>query len=149
MKNYEINRSTAAIIGLNKKCSKAIEEKREYYINDNSYSIMEHSCRYFGSNYAGRLVGSKDILGTKYKVPIIVEESNELIFFPTTDLDNPQCMWISLKWYDRVEEDCEGNTCIYLKNGKKILTSVSKYSIENQVLKSIKLNFLISSRKKV
>ena len=148
MEKYEINKNTAAIIGLDNGCSKAIEEKRDYYINDTSYSIMEHSCRYFGCTYQGRLMGSKYILGTKYKVPIIVEESNNIIFFPTTDIENPQCMWISLNWFDRVEEDDDGNTYIYLKNGKKISTKISKNSIENQALKSIKLNFLISNRKK-
>ena len=148
MKKYEINGNTAAIVGLGKNNSKAIEDKRDYFINENSYSVMEHSCCYFGSNYNGRLAGSKSILGTKYKVPIIVEESNDLIFFPTTDIENPQCMWISIKWFDRVEEEGE-NTYIYLKNGKKIKTSISKYSIENQVLKSSKLHFLISNRKKV
>ena len=149
MKNYEINKGTAAVIGLNKENSRVIEEKNDYYINDNSYSVMEHSCNYFGSNYNGRLAGSKSILGTKYKVPIIVEESNELIFFPTTDIENPQCMWISIKWFDKVEDDEDGNTYIYLKNGKKIKTSSSKYSIENQVLKSTKLHFLISGRKNI
>lgn len=148
MKKYEINKNTAAIVGLDEENSKVIEENKEYHIEDRSYSVMEHSCRYFGCTYQGRLIGSKCILGSKYKVPIIVEESNNIIFFPTTDIENPQCMWISLKWFDRVEEDKDGNTYIYLKNGKRISTSISKNSIENQALKSIKLDFLISSRKK-
>lgn len=147
MEKYEISKNTAAIVGINDGCSKAIEEKRDYYIKDNSYSVMEHSCKYFGCTYQGRLIGSKSILGTKYKVPIIVEDSNNLIFFPTTDIENPQCMWISLNWFDKVEELNNGVSCIYLKNGKKIYTQISKNSIENQALKSIKLSFLISNRK--
>ena len=127
MKKYEINKKTAAIVGVNKNYSKVIEEKRDYIINDNSYSVMEHSCEYFGSTYNGRSNGSKSILGSKYKVPIIVEETNDLIFFPISEIENPQCMWISLNWFDRVESE-NGNTFIYLKNGKKIKTGISKYS---------------------
>ena len=62
-------------------------------------------------------------------------------------MDNPKCTWIALSWFDRVEEEY-GTTYIYLKNGKRIPTKTSKYSIENQVLRSSKLNYILSNRKK-
>ena len=146
MEKYEINKETAAVVGVNNTFSKVIEKNKEYFIGDSSFSVMEHSCEYFGSTYSGRIIGSKKMLGANYKVPIIVEESNELIFFPISEIENPKCIWISLKWFDRVEEEY-GISYIYLKNGKKIPTKVSKYSIEHQVLRSSKLNLILNNRK--
>lgn len=146
MKKYEINNETLAVIGVNKKFTRVVEKEKEYFINDMSYEIMEHSCEYFGSTYEGRIKGSKNMIGFEYKLPIIVEESNNLIFFPLTDKENPKCTWISLKWFDRVEKE-KGITYIYLKNGKRIPTTVSKYVIENQVLRSSKLQLKLLERK--
>ena len=147
MEKYEINEATAAIIGVNDSLSRVIEKDNDYFVGDSSFSIMENSCEYFGSTCSGRIIGSKKMLGANYKVPIIVEESNEIIFFPISEIDNPKCTWISLNWFDRVEEDYDKNY-IYLKNGKRIPTTVSRYSIENQVLRSSKLNLILNNRKK-
>ena len=146
MEKYEINKNTTAVIGVGEKSSIIYEMNKNYIINDNSFSIMDHSCEYYGSTYRGRLIGSKNMLGLKYKLPIIVEESNNIIFFPICDIENIKCIWISLNWFDRVEEK-SGKSYIYLKNGRKTITTVSKYSIENQVLRSSKLNLVLNSRK--
>ena len=146
IKNYEINPNTEAIIGINKYSTKIVEKDDSYFIDDSSFSVMERSCEYFGSSFSGRNKGSKKMLGANYKVPIIVEESNSIIFFPLSEVNQPECMWISLNWFDRVEIE-DGKTIIYFKNGKKIATDVSKYSVENQVLRSSKLHLILYDRK--
>ena len=45
-------------------------------------SILNKSCIFYGSSLNGRLKGSKDLLKCRYKLPIIISESNRLIFFP-------------------------------------------------------------------
>ena len=120
MEKYEINKETAAIVGINEKFTKIVEKENDYFINDIAYEVMDYSCQYFGSSYLGRVDGSKRILGANYKLPIIVEESNDLIFFPISSPDSPKCIWISLKWYDSVDVE-DGKTFIKLKNGKKII----------------------------
>ena len=148
MEKYEINDNTVAVVGVNDNFSEVIEKNKEYFIKDSSYSVMEHSCEYFGSTCNGRIIGSRKMLGLNYKVPIIIEEANDIIFFPLSEIDNPKCVWIALKWFDSVEEEY-GNTYIHLKNGKKIKTKISKYSIENQVLKASKLHLILNQRKNV
>lgn len=147
MEKYEINKETAAIVGINEKFTKIMEKDNDYFISDVAYEVMDYSCQYFGSSYEGRVNGSKKMLGANYKLPIIVEESNNLIFFPISSADNPRCVWISLKWFDYVKKDETGSK-IYLKNGKKILTSVSKNSIENQVMRASRLSLILNERKK-
>ena len=146
MEKYEINKETLAVVGINKNSTKIVEKEKEYYIKDIAYDVMEHSCKYFGSSYSGRVEGSKKMIGANYKLPIIVEESNDLIFFPVVTPDNPKCIWISLKWYDCVKVE-GGKTYIYLKNGKKIQISASKNSIENQVLRASRLLYVLNERK--
>lgn len=147
MEKYEINKDTAAVVGINEKFTKIVEKENDYFVNDIAYEVMDYSCQYFGSSYLGRVDGSKRILGANYKLPIIVEESNDLIFFPIISPDCPKCTWISLKWYDSVKIE-DGKTYIKLKNGKKIMSSASKNSIENQVLRASRLLLLLNERKK-
>jgi competence protein ComK len=148
MKKYEINRDTLAVVGVNDTSSKVIESNKNYIIEDSSYQVMEDSCNYFGSNIKGRIEGTRKMLGINYKVPIIVEESNDLIFFPLSEIENDKCIWISLNWYDRVVSDNK-KTYIYFKNGRKIEINISKYIVENQASRATRLNYVLNDRKKV
>ena len=146
MKNYEVNHETLAVIGIDKSTSRVIEHKKEYLITDNAYHVMDESCKYFGSSYLGRQEGSKKILGAKYKLPIVVEESSELIFFPIGSLENSNCLWVSLKWFQDVTSRGK-KVYILLKNGKKIECKCSKESIQNQVMRASRLNLILNQRK--
>jgi len=146
MKKYEINNDTLAVVGVNENTSKVLEKSKKYLINDKSYNVMEDACNYFGSSYKGRVEGTKKMIGVNYKVPIIIEESSDLIFFPLDNIENEKCIWISLKWFDKVV-NTNGKTYILFRNGTKILINNSKYSVENQVYRATKLNYLLNSRK--
>ena len=82
--SYEVNVSTLAIIAVNDKLSRIIEKDKEFFINKSTISIIDESCRYYGSTYEGRCDGTKSLLNYSYKLPIIIEESRSLIFFPTS-----------------------------------------------------------------
>ena len=146
MEKYEVNEETLAVIGISNNESKILENNKEYYLNDSAYEVMDYSCQYFGSSYIGRVDGSKKMIGANYKLPIIVEESSELIFFPITSPENNKCIWISLKGYKDVYEDGD-KTIILLKNGKKIESFISKTSIKNQLMRASRLNLILNDRK--
>ena len=57
-------------------------------------NIIENSCEYFGSSYLGRHEGTKKLIGITHKAPIIIEESKNLIYFPTTSPRLTDCVWI-------------------------------------------------------
>ena len=148
MENYEVNEDTAAVMGVNKNATRIIETENEYFINDSAYEVMDYSCRYFGSSYTGRVDGSKKILGANYKLPVIVEESSDLIFFPIASPEDKQCVWLSLKWIKDVYEK-NGNTYVEFKNGKRITCKCSVSSIKNQIMRASRLNTLLNERKKI
>ena len=99
--NYEINYDTQIIIPIGRKSSKIIESEDEYFIKNDTMSILEHSCEYFGSSFEGRKEGTKKLLGITHKSPIIIEESRKIIFFPTSSPDNDNCIWINLEKIDK------------------------------------------------
>lgn len=146
MEKYEIGTNTLAVVGINQNRAKIVEYERDFVVNSNSYEIMDYSCCYYGSSYHGRSLGSRVMLNCEYKLPIIIEETREIIFFPTESPSTKSCTWISLEMIDSV--DGNSKSCwIYFKNGKKIKIGRSKDSIENQIYRATRLKFVLSERK--
>lgn len=144
--NYEINESTIAILSLEKRKSKIIELEEDYIVSKSTTEIINDSCKYFGSSYKGRHEGTKYLTGINYKSPIIIEETTEMIFFPTSSPRFDNCSWISLKHINKYEK--EKNKCkITFKNGLIILLDISYGSLQNQILRSTLLQSIIRDRK--
>ena len=145
VEKYAINNKTIALYSMNTK-TRVYEEKYNFVVNQTSREIMEESCAYFGSSLDGRKKGTKALLGSTYKPPIIVSESNNLIFFPTSSPKGKNCSWLRL---DRVKSYYYRNNhlVVEFKNGDKILLNVSYELLNNQVLKSSRLQTILSERK--
>ena len=109
--NYEISKNTFAIIPIDSNKSEVIEDNGCFIINRNSTKIVDDSCKYFGSSLSGRHEGTKNLIGVNYKSPIIIEETAEIIFFPTNSPRITECTWISLNNLEEYKKN----------NGKTIL----------------------------
>lgn len=144
---YEINRGTLAIVPNEATNSLVYEDEERYLIEEKPFQIMEESCKYFGSTYDGRKNSARDILGAEYKVPIIVEDSDNLIVFPTTSPQSDECIWISLRRVKKFEKIDGTNTRIIFDNNKEIIVPCSYRSIENQVSRASRLDLIMRSRK--
>ena len=144
---YEINRGTLAIVPNETTNSLVDEDEERYLIEEKPFQIMEESCKYFGSTYDGRKNSARDILGAEYKVPIIVEDSDNLIVFPTTSPQSDECIWISLRRVKKFEKIDGTNTRIIFDNNKEIIVPCSYRSIENQVSRASRLDLIMRSRK--
>ena len=130
---YEINSRTIAIIPVAENISQIIEVEDNFLIHQSTTGIIEDSCKFFGSSYSGRHEGTKNLIGVNYKSPIIVEESLELIFFPTASPRIQDCAWLSLNHIENYFK--KGYvTQINFKNGKKIELEISCGSLENQIM---------------
>ena len=124
IESYEINKDTCAVLNVNNEISKVIENNQEYFLPKTSFEVMEDSCSYYGSSYDGRLKGTKMILGGNYKLPIIVEETNNIIFFPTNGSSSNKCSWISLNNVSKYEPH-GGYTKVTFEGGKSIIIRMS------------------------
>ena len=144
---YEISKGTLAIVPNEKETSLVYEDGERYIIDEKPFKIMEESCKYFGSTYNGRKDSARSILGAEYKVPIIVEDTDNLIVFPTTSPLADDCVWISLgrvKMFDKIDSF---NTKIVFDNDKEIIVPCSYRTIENQISRASRLDYIMRKRK--
>ena len=147
--DYEINTDTLAIIPIDDNTSKVYEEEAEYLINKSSNSIIKENCEYYGSSYEGRCIGTKYLTGIKAKYPIIIEETRNIIFFPTSSIRGKQTTWIALdkvKKYNK-NHHYKNKTNICFNNDKKIDINISYYSLDNQVCRATILKSKLYDRK--
>ena len=145
-KSYEINKYTIALIPISTNETKVIEEDNVYIISKSTTEIVKDSCEYFGSSFEGRKEGTKNLVGITYKAPIIIEESRNIIFFPTSSPRFENCTWISLNHVNDYINN-QGNGLIKFKNGISIELTTSFGSLENQVLRATRLESVLRRRK--
>lgn len=144
---YEVSRGTLAIVPNEKESSLVYEDDERYIIQQTPFSIMEESCKYFGSTYEGRKNGAREILGAEYKVPIVVEDSNNLIVFPTTSPSAEDCVWISLGRVKKIEKIDANHTKIIFDNNQVIVVGCSYRTIENQLSRASRLDLILRNHK--
>ena len=143
---YEINDQTLAIIPYSNSKTKIIEADDEYVVDSTPYSIMEHSCEYFGSSLMGRVNGTRSVLGTIYKAPIFVEETKKLIFFPTEAIDSDNVSWVSYRNISNVEK-FNNKSIVKFNNGTAVIIDCPYFSIKNQIFRCNMLESISNSRK--
>ena len=145
MKDYEVNIDTLALISLNEK-TKVYEKNRVFIVDKSANQIIEDSCNFFGSSLSGRQKGTSCLIGINYKCPIIIEESRNLIFFPTCSPRLLSCSWISLNNIEDYYKSPTGKVIVKFKTGQKINLSLSYGVIDNQILRSTRLESVLRAR---
>lgn len=146
MDSYEINADTQAIIPIGEHKSKIIEENRTLIVDESPMKIIERSCRYFGSSYQGRFLGTKNLIGISHKAPIIIEETREIIFFPTNSPRQNNCAWLSLKHLQNYEK-INNASIVKFYSGHLLNLDISYGTLDNQVLRATRLESVLRLRK--
>lgn len=147
MRDYEINEKTLAIVPFGKKKSIVYEDRDCFILDKPVNKIMDSSCKYYGSTFEGRQKGTTSLTGLTYKVPIIVSEENNIIFFPTSSPRLKDCAWISLnninRYYDKKEK-----TLVEFLNQETVELPLSYNILNNQILKASRLESTLRKRTK-
>lgn len=146
MDSYEINKDTVALIPKEDKKTIVYEVDKSFVVDKMPLEIVEESCEYFGSSLEGRQTGTSKLIGFTHKVPVIVEESFDIIFFPTLSPKNKECSWLSYSHIFKPDK-FKDKSIIELKNGKKILVDVSSSIIDNQLYRCSRLKDVLQTRK--
>lgn len=143
---YEVTSATFAVIAINETLSRVIEREKELFINKSTIDIIEDSFKYYGCTYEGRCEGTRNLLNYSYKLPIMIEESKSLIFFPTASPKFAKCSWLSLHDIDKFYRHGE-STQILFKNGYSLVIECSFETIENQLMRATRLDCVMKERK--
>ena len=147
MSNYEINTETLMIIPLSDEKSKVVEYDGEYIVDMLPLEIIKNSCLFFGCSFEGRRDAVKNMLGIDMKVPILVEDSKNIIFFPITSCIKENSIWISYQNLIKYSKLDKFSTVLYFYNNKSFNVKVKYNLVDNQVIRCIKLNSLLLKRK--
>lgn len=146
--DYEISSATQAIVPLSDDKTMIYEEEGEYIVDKPSNQIINYNCNFYGSSYDGRCEGTRSILGIKSKLPIIIEESRNIIFFPTNSVRRKQSTWIALDKIDSYHKN-DKNSYIIFTDGRKVDFDISMFSLENQYYRATLLKSKLADRKLV
>lgn len=146
MNSYRINNKTLAVIPIENNKTKIYEIDDVIVVNRNSKKIIEDNCEYYGSSYEGRRKGTAELIGITHKSPIMIEESNNLVFFPTCSPRIKECAWISLNNIDNYSR-YDNNSIIRFCNNLTLELKVSNKIINNQILKATRLESVLRKRK--
>lgn len=146
MNNYTINNKTLAIVPISDNKTKIYENNNVIVVANSVKNLIEENCRYYGSSYRGRKQGTSDLIGVTHKSPIIIEESSNLIFFPTCSPRLKNCSWISLNNIESYK-DYQMESIITFQNNLTLKIPVSSKIINNQVLRATRLESVYQRRK--
>ena len=147
LNEYEINAETLLIMPYGKNQSKVFEYDGEFIVNMTSLDIIKHSCLYFGCTYEGRKESVKSFIGVDMKVPILIEESRNIIFFPTNSCINRNSIWISYQNLLKYSKLNDFSTILYFRKNKNYKIDVKYKLVDNQVIRCMKLNTFLGKRK--
>lgn len=147
MLDFCVDNKTCAVVPLTNG-SKVIDNQRIRFSKLKPRIIMNKSCKFYGSSLEGRIEGAKNLLGSSYKLPIVLDEEDVLIFFPTSSLRSEDCAWINLKMIDTYYQKNENIAVIVFKNNEKLLLNLSYGVLDKQILRASRLDSIFLARKK-
>ena len=143
---YEIDLSTVMLISLNDIKNKVITMDDEFVLDIDSKKIIDNSCKFFGSSLNDRVNMTKRLINIKSKSPIIIEESRDIIFFPLKSIREKCNIWVSFNNLEKFVKSGD-KTIFYFKGNKQVEIDFSYYIIDNQVTRSLMLDYEVKKRR--
>ena len=126
--------------------SLVLEEKAEFVVKGSPSKMIDNACKFFGASLKGRQIGTKEISQLTHKLPISIDPSSGMYFFPTLSPVNTKCSWIAHTHISKISEAENQCTEITFKNGKRIIIDVSYGSIMNQVNRTAQFRYILDNR---
>ncbi|WP_338449098.1 competence protein ComK [Niallia oryzisoli] len=148
---YLISRSTLAILPMeygSKLYSQIYDLEYDQFSPSKPLELIKMSCRSFCSSYEGRKEGSRQLIGFTHKIPITIDSTNMLYFFPTASPLSKRCAWVSHVHVLHYEKVDAANTLVYFRNKKTAILPVSAYTFENQMLRTALLRTKLMQNKR-
>ncbi|WP_071393852.1 competence protein ComK [Bacillus tuaregi] len=150
IEEYQISRSTLAILPMeygSKLYSQIYDLEVDQFSPLKPLELIKKSCRSFCSSYEGRKEGSRQLIGFTHKIPITIDSTNMLYFFPTASPLSKRCAWVSHVHVLHYEKIDSATTLVYFRNKKTVIIPTSVYTFENQMLRTALLRTNLMQKK--
>ena len=146
MEKYMLTENSVAIMKIFKKTI-IINVDNIQVFNKSLNKILEYNCTFHGCNCVGRKKAAQKILNCKYKVPIVVSEEKNIVLIESNSPRSNVCLYLVVSKiidYHYLDNKLLEIICV---NNIKFRLKISKKSLENLVIKSIRLNNILNYRK--
>lgn len=144
-KKYRISENTLAIIPMGDNNSLIYEVDKMLVINNKPNNIIKLNCILDGSSYQIRVDYSRNITGNMYKSPIVL--NNNIIFFPTCSPRLKEVSWLNIKSINKLSINKDNKSSIIeLINGNQLYFKESLWTLNNQILKASRFEFLLRKK---
>lgn len=134
---YRITKRTVAILpcyDIMKQSRIILEDGTEISTPLRPYQLLQLSCRQYNSSIEERIFVAKRVAGVKGKVPVVIEPTSGLVFFPTKSPKREDCEWYAwshVRDIATVDETTHG--VIITQDGHRIQTNATAYVLKNQI----------------
>ena len=143
--NYIINTRTNYIMYDGKKTIINENGIDHFYKGDYIENILENSCIYYGSTLQGRMKAIRSLINSRYKLPLLISERNNIILFNIKN--KKELIWFNFNQIKDYSKLGGYLSIIFMDNSSKRF--VIKWSVfNNQILKSSRLQLIYLSRYK-
>lgn len=126
--------------------SHVLEDQTKFYVRHKPSKMIDLACKFFGSSLKGRQTGTKEISSMTSKLPISIDPSSGMYFFPTLSPTNPNCSWIAHTHIKDIREIANQRTEIIFSNDQAVVVDVSYGSIMNQVNRTAQYRYILDHR---
>lgn len=141
--NYIIKNDTL-YLRVNNESIYVKEINNEMILNENIIKVLNNSCIYYGSSLKGRILGAKSLIKSKYKLPLIISEKNNLFFINIKDKNGYE-YWLNFQYIkDYIYVD--NLLKIFFVSDKSLFINCSWTIFNNQMLKCSRLYVVYSMR---
>ena len=146
--NYIINDATLALVPEGENATRVIEKYVNYLVKASPITIVDESCKFYGSSFVGRCQSVKYLLGISYKCPIVISEVKDIVVFPTSSGRKEECYWFNYNGVnDYYLNNFKNYLVIVLTNGIEITIKLSQNTFANQLFKASRLMTVMKSKK--
>lgn len=137
MNKYNINSKTMAILSNDKGESIIYEETCFFIVKCRPTFLIKKSCQMYGKSLESAIQNTKRLIGVNYKAPIILNEYENTIYFPTKSIRLANNEWICLnKIKNYYENKRSHKTFVEFNNGKILEFDISYNIMNNQILRA-------------
>lgn len=126
--------------------TRVYELRENFLVPFKTLDIINESCLFYGSDFDGRIKGSKHLTGITHKTPIAIDPTNSLYFFPTTSSKRNDCIWVNSHLVDDPQPFTSGITKVSFLNKKTYEIPVSHRVFNNQLSRAYQLSEKLNKR---
>ena len=143
--DYIINKNTYYLMYDNDKTVINELSTELVFPGNNLKDILENSCKYYGSSLQGRIIGARNLIKSRYRIPIMVSERNNILLFPLSGKKNGEVIWFNFGMIKSYEKNGDFVN-ITFNNGEIRKFMISYVTFNNQILKCSRMLVIYMNR---